>query len=149
MLVIGLTGGMGMGKSSASAHFRKRGVPVFDADGYVHHLYEGAAVPAIEAAFPDAIEDGRVDRARLAKAVAGNPDIAGAVAGLRRGAAAVAARITRRWPPTLPGATLPVRRYRCDHFTTVDTATPKRPATARQVSPSSTAATTRSRRSFE
>jgi len=74
MLVIGLTGGMGMGKSSASAHFRKRGVPVFDADAYVHHLYEGAAVPAIEAAFPDAVEDGRVDRTRLAKAVAGNRD---------------------------------------------------------------------------
>jgi dephospho-CoA kinase len=74
MLVIGLTGGMGMGKSSAAAHFRRRGVPVFDADAYVHHLYEGEAVPAIEAAFPGTTRDGRVDRTLLAKAVAGSPD---------------------------------------------------------------------------
>lgn len=74
MLVIGLTGGIGMGKSSASAHFRHRGVPVFDADAYVHALYEGAAVPAIEAAFPGTTRAGRVDRALLAKEVADNPE---------------------------------------------------------------------------
>lgn len=73
MLVVGLTGGIGMGKSSAAAHFRERGVPVFDADAYVHALYEGAAVPAIEAAFPGTVRDGRVDRARLAKEIAGAP----------------------------------------------------------------------------
>ncbi|MHA1517281.1 MAG: dephospho-CoA kinase [Alphaproteobacteria bacterium] len=73
MLVIGLTGGIGMGKSSASAHFRKRGIPVFDADAFVHALYEGAAVPAIEAAFPGTVRDGRVDRARLAKEIAHAP----------------------------------------------------------------------------
>ena len=74
MLVIGLTGGMGMGKSSAAAHFRSRGIPVFDADTYVHTLYEGTAVPAIEAAFPGTTRGGRVDRALLAKEVAGRPE---------------------------------------------------------------------------
>jgi dephospho-CoA kinase len=74
MLVIGLTGGMGMGKTSAAAHFRRRGVPVFDADAYVHHLYEGEAVPLIEAAFPGTTREGRVDRAMLAKEVAGKPE---------------------------------------------------------------------------
>lgn len=74
MLVIGLTGGMGMGKTSAAAHFRARGIEVFDADAYVHHLYEGAAVAAIEAAFPGTTHDGRVDRALLAKEVSGNPE---------------------------------------------------------------------------
>jgi dephospho-CoA kinase len=73
MLVIGLTGGIGMGKTSAAAHFRKRGIAVFDADAYVHRLYEGAAVPAIEAAFPGVVRDGRVDRALLAREVAGEP----------------------------------------------------------------------------
>lgn len=73
MLVVGLTGGIGMGKSSAAEHFRERGVPVFDADAYVHALYEGAAVPAIEAAFPGTVRDGRVDRARLAREIAGAP----------------------------------------------------------------------------
>jgi len=74
MLVIGLTGGMGMGKSSAADHFRRRGIAVFDADAYVHELYEGAAVTAVEAAFPGTTRDGRVDRALLAKAVMGKPD---------------------------------------------------------------------------
>src|SRR5680860_1836294 len=74
MLVIGLTGGMGMGKSSAAAHFRSRGIPVFDADTYVHALYEGTAVPAIEAAFPGTTPGGRVDRTLLAKEVAGQPE---------------------------------------------------------------------------
>jgi dephospho-CoA kinase len=74
MLVIGLTGGMGMGKTSAAAHFTSRGVKVFDADAYVHRLYEGEAVAAIEAAFPGVTHDGRVDRTLLAKEVAGAPD---------------------------------------------------------------------------
>jgi dephospho-CoA kinase len=74
MLVIGLTGGMGMGKTSAAAHFRHRGIAVFDADAYVHRLYEGEAVPAIEAAFPGVVRGGRVDRALLAKEVAGAPE---------------------------------------------------------------------------
>jgi dephospho-CoA kinase len=74
MLVIGLTGGMGMGKSSAAAHFRERGIAVFDADACVHALYEGAAVPLVEAAFPGTTREGRVDRALLAKEVAGSPE---------------------------------------------------------------------------
>lgn len=82
MLVIGLTGGMGMGKSSAAAHFRHRGVPVFDADAYVHELYEGAAVPLIEAAFPGTTREGRVDRALLAKEVAGTPERLKALEGI-------------------------------------------------------------------
>jgi dephospho-CoA kinase len=74
MLVIGLTGSIGMGKSAAAAHFRARGVPVCDADAEVHRLYEGEAVPVIEAAFPSAVRGGKVDRVLLAQAVAGSPE---------------------------------------------------------------------------
>jgi dephospho-CoA kinase len=73
MLVIGLTGSIGMGKSAAAAHFRARGVPVCDADAEVHRLYEGEAVPAIAAAFPGAVREGKVDRGLLAQEVAGSP----------------------------------------------------------------------------
>ncbi|HKA64943.1 MAG TPA: dephospho-CoA kinase [Methyloceanibacter sp.] len=73
MLVIGLTGSIGMGKSAAAAHFRARGVPVCDADAEVHRLYDGKAVQAIEAAFPSAVRGGKVNRAALAKEVAGSP----------------------------------------------------------------------------
>jgi len=72
MLVIGLTGSIGMGKSAAAKHFVKRGVPVCDADAEVHRLYEGEAVPAISEAFPGAVRSGKVDRALLAQAVAGS-----------------------------------------------------------------------------
>ena len=82
MLVIGLTGGIGMGKSSAAAHFKRHGVPVFDADAYVHQLYEGEAVPLIEAAFPGTTREGRVDRALLAKEVAGQPERLKALEGI-------------------------------------------------------------------
>src|SRR6478736_5208780 len=73
MLVIGLTGSIGMGKSAAAQHFRKRGVPVCDADAEVHRLYDGEAMPAIAAAFPGAVRRGKVDRALLAQEVAGSP----------------------------------------------------------------------------
>jgi dephospho-CoA kinase len=73
MLVIGLTGSIGMGKSAAAAHFRARGVPVCDADAEVHRLYEGEAVPAIAKAFPGAVREGKVDRGLLAQEVAGSP----------------------------------------------------------------------------
>jgi dephospho-CoA kinase len=74
MLVIGLTGGIGMGKSAAAEHFARRSIPVFNADACVHRLYEGEAVPAIEAAFPGVARDGRVDRKLLAKQVTGHPE---------------------------------------------------------------------------
>ena len=74
MLVIGLTGGIGMGKTSAAAHLRRVGIKVFDADAYVHRLYEGDAVDVVEAAFPGTTRDGHVDRAALAKDVAGKPE---------------------------------------------------------------------------
>jgi len=74
MLVIGLTGSIGMGKSAAAAHFRSRGVKVCDADAEVHRLYDGEAVPAIAASFPSAVRGGKVDRAVLAREVAGSPE---------------------------------------------------------------------------
>ncbi len=71
MIVVGLTGGIGMGKSTAAAAFRRAKIPVFDADLVVHQLQakDGRAVPAIAAAFPDAVRDGRIDRAGLRRAV--------------------------------------------------------------------------------
>jgi len=76
MKVIGLTGGIGMGKSTAAATFRRARIPVFDADASVHRLQArgGRAVRAIEAAFPGTTRDGAVDRAALRRAVLGNPD---------------------------------------------------------------------------
>ena len=72
MLVIGLTGSLGMGKSTAAAHLRRRGLPVFDADAEVHALYEGAAVPLIEKEFPGTTSQGKVDRGKLGAAVMNN-----------------------------------------------------------------------------
>jgi dephospho-CoA kinase len=74
MIVLGLTGSIGMGKSTASAMFRDRGIPVFDADEVVHDLYRGAAAPLVEAAFPGTTVDGAVDRAKLGAAVVGKPE---------------------------------------------------------------------------
>ncbi len=67
MLVIGLTGSIGMGKSTVARRFAANGIAVFDADAVVHELYEGEAVQAIEGAFPGATHDGQIDRARLAE----------------------------------------------------------------------------------
>lgn len=69
MLVVGLTGSIGMGKSTAAAHLRARGIPVFDADAEVHALYRSEAVPLIEAAFPGTTSIEGVDRPRLAAAL--------------------------------------------------------------------------------
>lgn len=66
MIVVGLTGSIGMGKSTTAAMFRAAGVPVHDADAAVHRLYAGKAAPLIEAAFPGATQGGVVDRPRLA-----------------------------------------------------------------------------------
>lgn len=73
MRIVGLTGSIGMGKSAIAAMLRARGVPVFDADQEVHRLYEGDAVPKVEAAFPGTTADGRVDRTRLAASLARDP----------------------------------------------------------------------------
>ncbi|WP_375460914.1 dephospho-CoA kinase [uncultured Enterovirga sp.] len=72
--VLGLTGSIGMGKSTTGAMFRNRGVPVHDADGAVHALYRGKAASLIEAAFPGTVQDGVVDRARLGAIVLGSTE---------------------------------------------------------------------------
>ena len=74
MFILGLTGSIGMGKSTTAQLFADEGVPVHDADAAVHRLYEGEAVPLIEAAFPGTTENGKVDRQKLAKTVVGHPD---------------------------------------------------------------------------
>jgi dephospho-CoA kinase len=73
MLLVGLTGGIGMGKSTVAARLRALGVPVCDADAEVHKLYEGAAVAPIEAVFPGTTREGKVDRQKLAAALLDNP----------------------------------------------------------------------------
>jgi dephospho-CoA kinase len=76
MIILGLTGGIGMGKSTAARAFRRARIPVFDADAAVHRLQArgGRAVRAIEAAFPGTVQDGAVKRMALREAVLGNPD---------------------------------------------------------------------------
>src|SRR2546427_3790418 len=69
MIILGLTGSIGMGKSTTAKLFEEAGVPVYDADAAVHKVYEGEAAPAIEAAFPGTTVDGKVDRARLSARV--------------------------------------------------------------------------------
>lgn len=72
MFVLGLTGSMGMGKTTTATFFADAGVPVHDADATVHRLYEGEAAAAIEAAFPGTTNDGKVDRAALGARIAGD-----------------------------------------------------------------------------
>jgi len=73
MIVLGLTGSIGMGKSTTAKLFAEAGVPVYDADAAVHRLYEGEAVPVIEAAFPGTTANGKVDRDRLSARVVHDP----------------------------------------------------------------------------
>ena len=73
MRVLGLTGSIGMGKSTTAKLFAEAGVPVYDADATVHKIYQGEAAPAIEAAFPGTTVDGKVDRARLSAKVVHDP----------------------------------------------------------------------------
>lgn len=76
MIILGLTGSIGMGKSTTAAMFAAEGAPVYDADAEVHALYApgGAAVAPLEAAFPGVVVDGAVDRARLSQRVVGQPE---------------------------------------------------------------------------
>jgi dephospho-CoA kinase len=76
MILIGLTGSIGMGKSETARMFRRAGVPVYDADAAVHALMRrgGAAVAPVEAAFPGVVKDGVVDRPELGKRVFGKPE---------------------------------------------------------------------------
>ena len=76
MKIIGLTGSIGMGKSTTAAMFREAGIPVYDADAEVHKAYDvgGAAVEPVGAAFPGVVKDGKVDREELRKRVLGNPE---------------------------------------------------------------------------
>lgn len=69
MRILGLTGSIGMGKSTTAKLFAEAGVPVYDADAAVHQLYEGEAAPAIEAAFPGTTANGKVDRQKLSARV--------------------------------------------------------------------------------
>jgi len=73
MLILGLTGSIGMGKSATAKLFAEAGVPVYDADATVHQLYEGEAVRSIEAAFTGTTAGGKVDRKRLSARVVHDP----------------------------------------------------------------------------
>ncbi|ORE93687.1 dephospho-CoA kinase [Stappia sp. 22II-S9-Z10] len=76
MIIVGLTGSIGMGKSTTAALFRAAGDPVYDSDAAVHRLYAagGAAVEPVGAAFPGVVVDGAVDRMRLRGHVLGKPE---------------------------------------------------------------------------
>jgi len=74
MFRLGLTGSIGMGKSTTAAMFRAAGIRVYDADASVHALYRGAAAPLVEAAFPGTLCDGIVDRTILAARVLADPE---------------------------------------------------------------------------
>jgi dephospho-CoA kinase len=74
MLILGLTGSIGMGKSTTATMFRAQGVPVHDSDATVHALYRGPAVAPVERAFPGVVVDGVVDRAKLGAQVVGNTE---------------------------------------------------------------------------
>lgn len=73
MIRLGLTGSIGMGKSTTADMFRDEGVPVIDADAIVHDLYRGEAVPLVEAAFPGTTADGKVDRQKLSAHLSAHP----------------------------------------------------------------------------
>ncbi len=106
MKVIGLTGGIGMGKSTAADAFRRAHLPVFDADAAVRALQapRGAALPAIAALLPDAVRNGALDRAALRRAVAADPALLASLERIvhplvRREQARFLARARRRGAP--------------------------------------------------
>ena len=73
-IIIGLTGSIGMGKTTTANMFRDLHIPVFDADAVVHNLYKSEAVDLIEKAFPGTRTDQGIDRKKLSAAVLGNKD---------------------------------------------------------------------------
>jgi len=79
MIVIGLTGSIGMGKSTLGRSFGARGAAVLEADRIVHALYDGPAISAVAERFPEAIEGGKVDRTRLSGIIARDPEALGAL----------------------------------------------------------------------
>jgi dephospho-CoA kinase len=74
VFILGLTGSIGMGKSTTTKFFREAGVPVHDSDAAVHRLYEGEAVAPVEAAFPGVTVDGKIDRTKLSAKLVGKLD---------------------------------------------------------------------------
>ncbi len=74
MIILGLTGSIGMGKSTTLQMFADEGIPTYSADDAVHELYRGIAAPLVEALFPGVTIDGVVDRAKLSAAVMGKPE---------------------------------------------------------------------------
>ncbi len=74
MKILGLTGSVGMGKSTTAQMFADEGVPMFDADAAVHALYAGEAAPLIERTFPGTTQNGKVDREKLSAQVVGRPE---------------------------------------------------------------------------
>lgn len=84
MIVLGLTGGIGMGKSTAAAMLRRLGVPVHDADAVVHRLLRrgGRGVAAVAKRFPEVVRAGAVDRAALGKIVFADPKALKALEGM-------------------------------------------------------------------
>src|SRR5208283_2003017 len=74
MIVAGLTGSIGMGKSTVARYLLGKGVPVLDADQIVHGLYTGEAVPLIEAVFPGTVRNGVVDRKALGEKALASED---------------------------------------------------------------------------
>jgi dephospho-CoA kinase len=76
MIILGLTGSIGMGKSTVAAMFAEEGAPCFDSDAAVHALYaqDGAAVAPVEAAFPGVTKDGAIDRVALSALVVGDAE---------------------------------------------------------------------------
>ena len=73
MIILGLTGSIGMGKSTTARMFAEEGVPVHDSDAAVHRLYAGDAAKGMEELFPGTVIDGVVDRNKLGQRVIGNP----------------------------------------------------------------------------